>query len=420
MGRLAIEGRTAMAVLLERGHSPSAVARLLGVTEGTVRYHRKRRLADAADGRSKQDLKAAVHADAIGHWRDQQADGRVNLAALHEWLQREHDYDGSLKSVQRYWKQTFPAPVIRARRRVETPAGAQAQVDWAEFPGAALGDEVVDLVALMVTLSWSRKRVVVWARSKDMLSWQTCQIGCFQRLGGVPAVLRIDNVKTAIAKGAGAWGVINETYRRFATQLKFHIDACQPRHPQGKGKVERGVRDLRETVDPRREAFDSLERLQAVTDARLEERAGRRRCPATGTTVAEAWERERRLLTRLPETLLEPFDVVVRRPVGMDCMVRFEGRQYSAPFRFVGHEVEIRGLAGRVQILKNTEVIAEHPRGTETLILRDEAHYEGEDTDRVRAPMPLGKMGRRLQEIAASNVQHRSIDLYARLAEVAR
>ena len=115
----------------------------------------------------------------------------------------------------------------------------------------------------------------------------------FQRLGGVPAVLRIDNVKTAIARGAGARGVINETYRRFAVQLKFHVDACQPRHPQGKGKVERHVRDLRGTVDPRREVFDSLEALQAVTDARLEERAARLRCPATGTSIAEAWEQER-------------------------------------------------------------------------------------------------------------------------------
>ena len=34
--------------------------------------------------------------------------------------------------------------------------------------------------------------------------------------------------------------------------------------------------------------------------------------------------------------------------------------------------------------------------------------------------MPLGRMGRRLAEIAAGNVQHRSIDLYARLVEVAR
>ena len=98
-----------------------------------------------------------------------------------------------------------PAPAIRARRRVETPPGAQAQVDWAEFPDVVLGHELVDLVALVMTLSWSRKRAVVWARSKDMLSWQACQMACFRRLGGAPAVLRIDNVKTAIAKGAGAW-----------------------------------------------------------------------------------------------------------------------------------------------------------------------------------------------------------------------
>jgi transposase len=420
MGRLDVEGRTAMAVLLERGHSQSAVARLLGVTEGTVRYHRKRGTVGAVDGRSKQDLKAAAHAEAIALWRDEQADGRANLAALHDWLRREHGYDGSLKSVQRYWKRTFPAPAIRARRRVETPAGAQAQVDWAEFPGAVLGDEVVDLVALIVTLSWSRKRAVVWARSKDMLSWQACQIACLQRLGGVPAVLRIDNVKTAIARGAGAWGVINETYRRFAVQLKFHVDACQPRHPRGKGKVERHVRDLRGTVDPRREAFESLEHLQAETDARVEDRARRLRCPLTGTSIAAAWEQERRLLTPLPETLPEPFDVVVRRPVGIDCLVSFEGRRYSVPFRFARQEVEVRGLAGRVQFLKDAAVIAEHARHTDQLILRDEAHYEGGDTERVRAPMPLGRMGRRLAEIAAGTVQHRSIDLYARLAEVAR
>lgn len=420
MGRLENGARTAMTVLLKQGHSQSSVARLLGVSEGTVRYHRRRDAAGAIDGRRTQGSKAAAVAGAIAHWRSQQSGGRVNLAALHEWLKREHDYDGSLKSVQRYWKRTFPAPAIRARRRVETPIGAQAQVDWAEYPGMVIGRETVNLVALVVTLSWSRKRAVVWARSKDMLSWQACQTACLQRLGGVPAVLRIDNVKTAIAKGAGAWGTINETYRRYAVQMRFHIDACQPRHPQGKGKVERGIRDQRDAISPYGQAFDSLEDLQAWTDAGLEERAMHLRCPATGTSVAEAWEQERRLLTPLPEPLSEPFDIVVRRPVGMDCMVNFEGRQYSVPFRFIRQEVEIRGLVGRVQLLKDCEVIAEHPRGTDMLILRNEAHYEGEDTERVRAPMPLGRMGRRLQEIAAAKVQHRSLDLYARLAEVAR
>jgi len=40
-----------------------------------------------------------------------------------------------------------------------------------------------------------------------------------------------------------------------------------------------------------------------VTDARLEDRAHRLRCPLTGTPIADAWEQERKLLTPLPETL---------------------------------------------------------------------------------------------------------------------
>jgi transposase len=311
MGHLRAEERTAMSVLLEQGHSQSAVARLLGVSEGTVRYHRKRMKGAALDGRSKQVPKAAAFSAAIEAWRSQQAEGRINLAPLHDRLCREHGYTGSLKSVQRYWKRTYPAPKIRSRRRVETPPGAQAQVDWVEFPGVTLGREEVDLVALIVTLSWSRKRAVVWARAKDMLSWQSCQIACLQRLGGVPAVLRIDNVKTAIATGGGSWGKINDIYRRFATQLRFHVDACQPRHPQGKGKVERHARDLRGLVDPRKEHFDTLDALQTATDNRLEDRFRGLICPMTGTTIAEDWGRERRLLTPMPATLPEPFDIVV-------------------------------------------------------------------------------------------------------------
>lgn len=177
-------------------------------------------------------LKGGHTQSAIAHWRDQRTDGRINLAALHGWPVREHGYAASLKSVQRCWRRTFPAPAIRARRRVETPAGAQAQVDWAEYPGMVLGGEVVDLVALAMTLSWSRKRAVVWARAKDMLSWQACHTACFRRLGGVTAVLRIDNVKTGVSRGAGSWGEVNPADRRYAVPLKFHVDACQPRQPR--------------------------------------------------------------------------------------------------------------------------------------------------------------------------------------------
>ena len=420
MGRLDPEARMTIKTLSARGATRSEIARLLGVTEGAVRYHARRMASGAADGRSRQRPAAEAFAGAIGHWRSLRDGGGVNLAALHEWLRREHGYGGSLRSVQRYWRRTYPAPAIRARRRVETPPGAQGQVDWAHFPGVVVAGEAVDLLAMHMVLSWSRAEAVVWSRAKDMLSWLACHTACLARLGGAPATLRMDNEKTAVSRGAGAWGTVNPAYRRYAALMRFHVDACAPRQPRAKGKVERRVRDHRAAIAPYGESFADLAGLQAWTDERVAARAAERRCPATGTSVAEAWARERPLLTPLPETAPEPFDVVVARTVGRDGLVAFEGRQYSVPFPLVGETVEVRGIAGAVQVLKACRVVALRPRGTERRLLVDQRHYDGPGTGRVIAPPPLGRMGARMQELAAAPVARRSIDLYAALAEVAR
>ena len=79
--------------------------------------------------------KAARWHEAIAAWLEGHAEGRVNLAVLHAWLVEEQGYLGSRRSVQRYVSTAFPRPAKRARRRVKTPPGAQAQVDWAEFRG---------------------------------------------------------------------------------------------------------------------------------------------------------------------------------------------------------------------------------------------------------------------------------------------
>ena len=76
-------------------------------------------------------------------------------------------------------------------------------------------------------------------------------------------------------------------------------------------------------------------------------RSAERRCPATGTAVAEAWAEERRLLMPLTETAPEPFDLVAARRVGRDGLVAFEGQQYSVPFGLIGETVEVRASPGR-------------------------------------------------------------------------
>lgn len=405
--------------LSQRGVSRAQIARTLCVTEGSVRYHLRRQESGTTDGRKLQAFSAAPWHEAILTWLAAREDGPLNLAALHAWLVEEHGYTGSRRSVQRYYAARFPQPKIRARRRVETPPGTQAQVDWAEFRGVRIGDEVVDLYALHMQLSWSRYDVVVWSIRKDQLAWHHAHNEALRRLDGVSATLRVDNEKTAVSRGAGAWGEINPQYRRYAEAVRFHVDACPPRSPGHKGKVERRIRDHRLQADPRSRAWSSLAELQAWTDQQMLASAKRRVCPATGTSVLDAYQQERALLAPLP-ILPEPFDLVATRTVGRDGLVAFEGRQYSVPFRFVLRVVEVRGCAGKVQIVAEGGIVASWPRHSAERLLVDPIHYEGEATERVLPPPPLGRMGKKLQEIAALQPQRRPIDLYAALAEVAR
>jgi transposase len=230
--KLTMEARMTIAELTRRGQSHCGVAQLLGVTESTVRYHLERQASGAVDGRIKVPRAAPYH-PAIQAWVEALgAERPVNLAALHDHLVEEFGYAGSLRSVERYCRKHFPKPRLRARRRVETPPGAQAQVDWAHFPAVRISGELVAAFALHLQLSWSRFGVIVWARSKDQLAWLHAHNEAFRRIGGVPATLRIDNEKTAISHGAGAWGEIHPVYRRYAQAVRFHVDACPPRSPR--------------------------------------------------------------------------------------------------------------------------------------------------------------------------------------------
>lgn len=414
------EARMTIQSLAERGQSNRAIARLLGVQESAVRYHRRRQQEGRTDGRARQQHLAVSVAPAIEHWlSNREESGRVNLAALYDYLVAEHAYLGSLRSLQRYFKAQYPQPRVRARRRVETPPGAQAQADWGEFPRVRIASRPTDLHAFLLKLSFSRYPAVIWSLREDQLAWHHGHNEGFRRFGGIPAVVRIDNLKTGIARGAGPWGVINCHYRCYARTVGFHVDACLPNHPQGKGKTERGVRDLRASLSPYGRDWEELAELQQVTDERIALLAGRRLCPATGRSIAESLMLERPHLRALP-ILPEPFDLAVTRTVAGDATIGFESRRYSVPFAYIGQRVEVRGAAGRVQVLAEHRLIAVHPRHTPERILIEPAHYEGPSTARIQAPMPLGRMGRKLEAIRALRPDQRPLDLYAALAEVAR
>lgn len=426
MAQLTKEEIVTLQTLGQKGQSGRAIARQLKVTEGAVRYHLRRKSSGAVDGRKKPTLiEQSSLEEVVRHWWQAQleslpSDRAPNIHQLWQFLVEDYQYAGSYKSVAKYVRTAFEKPKLRPFRRIETPPAAQTQSDWMEqiieIDGAP-----TKLYGFVMTLSHSRMTALVWSQSMNQLAWHHVHNQAFERLGGVAAINRIDNLKTGVARGAGAWGTLNESYSAYARTMGFHIDPHEVRQPQQKGKVERRVSAIRGSLDLKQK-FVSLEQLQTHTDERLLADSRKRKCPVTGRSVFETWQEEIKLLRRLPETLVEPFDLIRTCSVHKDCTVRFEGRTYTVPFEYVERLVEVRGCHGFVQIVdrRDGRILRQYPRNTAELLLIDPTCYEGSSTAEVAAPKPLGRIARRLTEIAALPVQHRSIEIYAALAEVAR
>jgi len=180
------------------------IAQQLGIDESTVRYHLQRRATEAVDGRKDKPMKAAQLEKVIEAWHEAQASSKRpgNVRDLYEFLQAERGYEGSYKSILRYCRKKYGKPKIRTYRRVETPPGAQVQIDWGEFPRVKLCDRgETGLSVFLMTLSHSRKSAVVWSEDKKMMSWLSCHNRSYVQLGGIAPVHRIDNVKTALPVG---------------------------------------------------------------------------------------------------------------------------------------------------------------------------------------------------------------------------
>jgi len=399
-------------VLVGKGKSVRSIATDLGVDESTLRYRLKRRAEAAVDGRQQQSSACDPHAEVIDAWIERQdwsgETGRPeSMKSLFEILVAEHGYSGSYKAVQRFVRKRAPAPAVRPIRRVETRPGTQAQVDWGTRKVFVheLGG-ITPLKVLLVTLSHSRFSPIRFYLDETQLSWLDGHNHALSSLGGVPLTLRIDNLKTGVKKGAGAWAVLNDTYQAYADQVGFIIDPTRPRSARDKGKVERRVQDVIGGIIRQGERFISLADLNSAALERIHARAKKLINPVTGDTVHDTWLAEREVLQALPEPLPIPFDVQVSRMVGRDCLINFEGRQYAVPYALAGRMVQVRGAVGSVQIIVDHQVVQEYPRGTKACLLIDQACYEpavvsktrlpnsGSIEPSVLPPSPLGRIGR--------------------------
>lgn len=425
--------------MVERGTSVRRLAGQLGVTEGALRYRLKKlEEGPRRGGRADQPTALDGYGEAVEAIQRALGDGRLTgegrptqARQIYELLVRDHGYEGSYQAVVRHLRRKHGRPRRRALRRVETPPGVQAQHDWFEVR-VPLGSRERRLQALIGTLSHSRAKFCWVSEDQSQLAWHTGHLELFDRYGGVPLWVRIDNLKTGVARGAGATAVLNRSYEVFARTCGFEIDPCRAAMGSDKGKAERGVRTLRSAFgEVLRRGANSLDELVGLLDSRARMLMDRLVCPVRGTTVAEAFCAEQRALQPLP-TMAEPFDVVVTRKVSRDCLISFEGRRYSVPFAWMGRNVDVWGTLGHVVVRGAGVELTRHARGTEARLLIDPDHYEGPSTREVERPTPLGKRARLQLGGLSSAARHsllmtpdrdaiaRPIDDYARMVEALR
>ncbi len=296
----------------------------------------------------------------------------VQATTIHAHLLREHGFPGSYNITQRFIKELkdklSPVTVM-----LDFKPGETAQVDFGFGPkliDESTGQEIKTWIFVMV-LSWSRHMYAEIILRQDVETWLGCHRRAFESFNGVPGKMIIDNAKCAITKACYHDPVVQRAYAECAQGYGFIISACPPYDPQKKGRVESGVKYVKNRFVPLREFRGLVDANQQLKHWVLEE-AGNRVHGSTREKPLILFEIEQPTLKRLPDT---PPELVVWEKVKLhgDCHVQYLKCRYSASYRYVRQELWLRATETTIRLYLNHELIALHPRlwrpGTKNTLL---------------------------------------------------
>jgi len=293
---------------------------------------------------------------------DQRARG-VEIATVYRRLCEDHGYTGSYGSVLRFVNALEPA-TPEVTLRIERPPGEEAQVDFG-YAGLMLDGDGQPRRAwgFVMTLSYSRHQYDEFVFDQRVETWLRLHQHAFEYFGGVPHKIVLDNLKAGIVKAGFEDPQVQRAYRECAEHYGFLIAPCRPRRPREKGKVESGVHYVQRSFLAGRE-LTALTANNAAVRHWVEHTAGLRDHGTTHWQPLTQFEQvERTALLPLPTT---PYVLATWKQVKLhrDCYVHFERAYYSAPFRYVGQTLWVRGDVTSVRVYADHVLVATHPRAT--------------------------------------------------------
>ena len=257
---------------------------------------------------------------------------------IHEKIQ-ELGSKASYATVKNYVSTIKNRPDIFMR--LHSQPGEEAQVDFG-YVGFTPDntDKKRKTWVFNMKLSYSRYDYYEKVYDQKVETFIRCHINAFEYFVGIPEYVKIDNLKAAILEASFYEPIYQELYKRFSEHFGFKPLPCRIYTPNDKGKVEAGIKYVKNNFFAGRtfkNSDDLNKRLRHWQDTTCNTRVH-------GTTKQipkEVFETEEK--QKLLELPLEPFNMskVGTRKVQIDCHIYVEHNYYSVPFEFVGKEVEI-------------------------------------------------------------------------------
>ena len=301
---------------------------------------------------------------AAAGYRDQILEKReqgLTVQRIFQDLQEEYGYSHSYESVKRYVRQ------LGRRHRVagvmHTLPGDEAQVDF--FQGAP----TLDAATGQWRRPWVFRMTLCHSRhGYEEAVWDQ-KIGTFLRLhehafrdfGGVPRIVRHDNLKAAVVRACLYDPDVHPVYVAFSEHWRFTALPTRPRNPRENGKQERSGGYVKDNALKGRR-FNSLDEQnqhlrhwnRSIARVRIH-----------GTTRRQVFthfeQTDKKALQPLVTTPFAIFECGTRA-VHPDGHVEVDGAFYPVPAHLLGETLQVRWDAHLVRVFQGDAAVAVHAR----------------------------------------------------------
>jgi transposase len=315
---------------------------------------------------------------------------RLRSTRLLEMI-RARGYSGSVFPLRRYVRRIRPVPAHEAFFRLSTLPGEEAQVDWGSFGKLRVSNAERPLSCFVMVLSWSRATFARFTFDQTLESFLRCHVEAFARFGGVPRTILYDNLKSVVLERQGDLIRFHNRILELAGHYHFAPKPVAVARGNEKGRVERRIRDLRESFFAAR-TFGSLADLNRQLDSWLEHVAHQRRVPGDlEKRVVEALVEEQPRLLPLPEHPF-PTDSILAVSSGKTPYLRFDKNDYSIPHTLIKKPLTLVASETLIRVLDGDLEVARHRRswGVRQQV-EDEAHLRALSAAKHKARESRGR-----------------------------